>query len=349
MARENQNNMSNNPENLESQLLDYHLNRLDPTQAAEVEKAVNASEKVAAQSRNLAEVTRLLDGYHTPEPPADLADSIMARINEEPSVLPFEQPKASMTSSATGGTGGMSAGPAISLRELAAIAACVALFVGIFVPGYFKAQKMAYRNRCKHNLNLVMQGMAQYAEENEGYVTYAGYVPGGSWLPTRAPNVKRVSNTRPLFKLLQGNYVKGARVFICPADSFGRPMLADDYRKFDDFAEPANISYSFQYMNLPRGRLLERMNPQMALLADRNPLFDGRAAHRLYPFDDRWANSMAHGDGAGQNVVYPAGDFGWYTQPTVGVNRDNIYRAGQLLRHEGTEKPTCDTDSLLVP
>jgi hypothetical protein len=345
MAREERNNMPDNPENLESLLLDYHLNRLEPEQVAEVEKAIQSSEKVASQNRNLAEVTRLLDSHKVPEPPADLADSVMARINEEPAAIPFEQPQLSTVGSA----GNVSAGPAISLRELTAIAACIALFVGIFVPGYFKAQNMAYRNRCKHNLRMVWEGMASYAEENQGYATYAGHVPGASWLPTRAPDVKRVSNTRPLFKLLKNKHVKGARIFICPADSTGQPMLADDYEPFDDFAEPTNVSYSFQYMNVPEGRKLEEMDPRMAWMADRNPLFDSRAAHRLYPFDDQWANSMAHGERAGQNVVYPTGQLGWYSQPNVGVNRDNIYQAGKLIRYEGTEKPTCDTDSLLVP
>jgi hypothetical protein len=191
--------------------------------------------------------------------------------------------------------------------------------------------------------------MAAYAKDNNGYVAQATYVPNGSWLPTKTPNVPRASATKPMFKVLRGSYVPSARVFICPADRQARPMLADDYRKFSDFAEPANVSYSFQCMNTPKGRRLENMNPRMALLADRNPLFDGRAVHRLSPYEEDKANSAAHGDAAGQNAVFVDGHYDWFTRPTIGVGGDNIYRAGQLTRHEGTEEPVCDTDTFLVP
>lgn len=125
-------------------------------------------------------------------------------------------------------------------------------------------------------------------------------------------------------------------------------MLADDYTEFNDFAEPANISYSFQYMNVPQARRLEEMDNMMALLADRNPFFDGQASHRLSPYDEEAGNSLSHEEGAGQNVMYIGGGSGWFNHPTVGVNKDNIYRAGARVLYQGTEQPTCSTDSFLV-
>ena len=126
-------------------------------------------------------------------------------------------------------------------------------------------------------------------------------------------------------------------------------MLADNYREFNDFAEPANNSYSYQLMNVPKGPRLHKMNPMVVLMGDRNPLFDSRAGHNLSPYDESAINSVAHEQGAGQNVVYVSGHGGWFTHPTIGVNRDNIYRIKQLMRYQGTEKPASPTDTMLVP
>ncbi len=330
----------------ESMLLDLHLKRLDASQVSEVEEAVAGSAQLAAESRAIREVLSLLDRYEAPAAPPNLPDRVIARIAEQTAVIPFPAEAASAVPSGTAHD--LSASPVLSLRELLAIAACITLFVGIFVPGYFKAQAIARRNLCINNLRQIGAAMSGYAEENDGFVSYAGFVPNGSWLPSRVPNVQRFSNTRPLFNLLRTGHAREARIFICPSTPHARPMIADDYRDFRDFAEPANISYSFQYMNLPKGRRLRKMDTRMVLLADRNPFFDTRAAHRLNPYDGDTANSLSHEEGAGQSVLYADGSGSWCGEPTVGVSSDNIYRAGQLVRYQGTEQPTCLTDTFLV-
>lgn len=336
--------MTDRQDNLYSLLLDLELGQLDEAETARLEAEVAASPELAARQRNLRELGRLLDQDPVQEPAFDLSAKIISHVESQSAVLPFEQPEAALPN-------GMRRGfstTVLSLRELVAIAACITLFVSIFVPGYFKARNMAYRTRCKNNQHLVWQAMNAYAQDNDGYVTHAGYVPGASWLPTKTPAVPRVTNTRPIYKLVKGDYVNNPRVFICPSSTGARPMIADDYKQFNDFAEPANNSYSYQYMNTPEGRRLERMNPGMVLMADANPLFDTGAAYRLNPYDDQRINSMAHGDAAGQNVIYVTGPAGWYTKPNIGVDQDHIYRAGGRLHYQGTEPPTSDTDTFLI-
>ena len=349
--------MTGGSEPIESLLLDLHLKRLDAQQAARVEEEVASSPELAAQSGAIREVLELLDRYALPEPPPDLAESVMARIEDQTAILPFGKgPVGEPVSVVPAGTAhDLSASPVLSLRELIAIAACITLFVGIFVPGYFKAQNVARRNLCVNHLRQIATAAMAYAEAHDGYLPYAQYVQGGCWLPppVRTPNVARASNTRHMFKLMQGGYLVDAQVFICPADPDARPMLADDYRPFADFAEPANNSYSYIFMNVVKPARLEDMQEgilrQMVLLADRNPLIDGRLAHRLSPYDEEGANSPSHEQGAGQNAVYVSGQGGWFTHPTIGVDKDNIYRAGQLVRYQGTEQPTAPTDTFLVP
>src|SRR5262245_39241807 len=83
--------MRDGSENIEFQLLDLHLNRLDPGQALAVEEAIAASPELASQSRALRDVLSLLDRHQVPDPPTDLVESVMARIEAEPRVIPFPQ------------------------------------------------------------------------------------------------------------------------------------------------------------------------------------------------------------------------------------------------------------------
>ena len=338
--------MRDGSEPIEALLLDWHLNRLDAERARQVEDALAASPELKAQSDALAEVLGLLDEVPAPEPPADLAESVLARIDEQTKVLPFKEPSSALPS---GTSHDLSASPALSLRELIAIAACITLIAGILVPGYFKAQSIARRNLCRSNQRMIWQGMANYAEANDGYLAYSGYVPGASFLPTRATHVKRVSNTRPVFKLLRYGYLpkNDAQVFLCPSSKNARPMLAEDYSQFTDFVEPANVSFSFMFTNLPKARHKSRIHLRMVFVGDRNPLFDPQAVgHSLSPYAQ--GNSISHKI-SGQNIMYVSGEGGWVDNPRVGVNRDDIYRVGELARYQGTETPTTDTDTWLVP
>lgn len=339
---------------IESRLLDLHLNRLEAGQALDVEEAIAASPELARQSRALRSVLAMLDKCDTPEPPADLVDSILTTVENHPRVIRFPQPATTASAALRNGQD-VAVTPVLSLREVVAIAACITLFIGVFVPGYFKAQNIARRNLCRNNIQQLYAGMLGYTNANDGYMPYTGYVANASWLPTRVPNVPRVSPTRPLFLLVREGYVKDTRSFICPSSTHSRPMLTDseNLKDFTDFAEPVNNSYSSLYMNLPAGRRLENMEKGMVVIADRNPLFDGRASLHVNPFDNRDAlgkvvNSVSHEEQRGQNVIYVGGNGGWYTNSNIGVDDDNIFQAGDLLRYQGTERPASATDTFLV-
>jgi len=343
--------MTDGPERIEFLLLDLHLQQLDAEQAARVNEAVAGLPDVAEKNNRLCEVLSLLDRYPAPPARSGLAEAVLQKVESQTAIYPFERRASAVPA---GSAHDLSASPALSLRELIAIAACVTLFVGIFVPGYFKAQNIALRNRCLSNLRQIWDGASQFAEAHEGHLAHAGYVPDASWLPTRVPNVKRVSNTAYMFRLVKDGYVRDTRIFICPAAPNARPMLVENnnYTPFRDFAEPANNTYSYLFMNVPRPKRLADLQTgskgAMALAGDLNPLTDSHWAAKLSPYDENSCNSPTHG-GEGQNVVYVTGQAGWFTYPTVGVDRDNIYRAGKILRYQGTETPVGPTDTLLVP
>jgi len=337
--------MADKPESLESLLLDWHLGRLDATQSVQITEALARSPVLTLQSDRLRALLNLLDADEV-VPPPDLARTVCAGIQERTKVIPMPEVSAARSAQEVAVRG-----PSLALRDVIAIAACVTLFVGIAVPGYFKARNVSMRHRCLDNLRQVSGAMTSYSQAHAGFLPYADYIPGGAWLPGRTRNVPRASNTRHVFKLVRQGYVTNIRIFVCPASKDGRPMLADDYRQFTDFAERANNSYSFLFMNWPQGRRLEDMRQGpcrgMVFVADRNPHFAEPPGTVERAVAARLSNSLLHEDGAGQNAIRVDGSGGWFTNPNIGVDHDDIYKAGGLEQYQGTEQPVSETDTFL--
>jgi hypothetical protein len=346
--------MTDRPERIEFLLLDMHLQQLEPEEASRVQEALTAFSDLAGKNERLCEVLSLLERCEAPPVRPGLAEAVLARVEAQTAIYPFDKP-APVSHAHAVSAHEMSSSPVLSLREIIAIAACITLFVGIFVPGYFKAQSIAVRNRCLDNLRQVWGATSEYAAGNNGQLAYMGYNPGASWLPTKASNIRRFSNTAQMYALVKGGFVRDTLVFICPASPNARPMRpeGDNYAAFDDFAEPANTSYSYLFNNTPKPIRLSEMNggpdTRIGLAGDHNPFFDAKSAGTMNPYDEASGNSPTHDNGAGQNVVFVSGWAGWFRQPTVGVDNDNVYRAGKLGRYLGTESPVCSTDTLLVP
>ncbi|MBN1489009.1 MAG: hypothetical protein JXA69_03755 [Phycisphaerae bacterium] len=334
---------------LSRQLTDLHLGMLDAAEAELLEARIASSPQLSAASERCRRLLDQLDAYPAPAVPDALADRILARVAETEAVIPFSAAAASGAASVLpSGTGReLSGSPVLSLRELITIAACITLFVGIFVPGYYRARAIARRNMCRQNMQQIYAGLASYQQANAGFLPQAPAVTGGTWLRARTPGVLRASNTRHPYLLLKEGYVNNPRVFLCPGRDDGIPMMMDNYRRADDFAEAANFNYSIQNNNDRRGLLVDKLPSRMVVLGDANPYFSGRAAHRLDPYGPE--NSNAHDANAGQNVLYITGEIGWVTRPTVGVDGDHIYRAGTLRHYSGTELPQYETDTFLVP
>ena len=328
-------------------LIDCCLGWLDPKSAETARATVGGSPELRRQGANLEHLLAELAAYEAPAPPANLAERVLARIEESEALIPFpvSGPSPAVPS---GGEREFSGSPMLSLRELITIAACITLFVGIFVPGYYKARAISKRTVCRDNQRQIYAGFRQYAEAtaNGGFLPYAGEIPGGTWLRVPYPGVLRASNTRHAYLAVKEGYVP-ARVFVCPGVDRGIPMIMENPRKANDFAEPANCTYSFQNQNVPRPRPLSQLSPGMSIGADPNPHFSGDAVHNLDPAEP--SNSYSHDPNAGQNVMYVDGHSNWVTRPTVGVNADNIYLAGPLRHYTGTEVPLYPTDSFLVP
>jgi hypothetical protein len=167
--------MRDESKQIEFMLMDWHLGDLSAEDESRLAEAVRRSPELSAQSEALGRILKLLDQDIAPEAPSGLADSVLAHISSHEAVLPFPTKAAALHPAQE-----YAAGPVLSLRELVAIAACIILFVGIFVPGYYKAQNIVQRRLCGDHLRQIWMGMANYSESNDGYLAYSGYVPGAS-------------------------------------------------------------------------------------------------------------------------------------------------------------------------
>ncbi len=333
--------MSHTARKLDELLLDYHLGRLGPDEAARVEQAIGESAELAAKSEVLARTLSRLDAWDVPTPPTDMTEAVLDRVRIASETISLSRGASALPA---GAEAAMSGSPILSIRELVAIAACITLFVGVFVPGYRKAQNIARRQLCARNMQAMMTGIGAYAQTYDGQLPFAGTTRGASWLRHRTPGVARAPNSRHPYLLVRFRFVKSDK-FICPAREDAIILKTDEPEEFDDFPEPANINYDTQNMGGPRPRL--GVHPQMAIVADHNPLLEGGHVHRITPYDD--PNSLSHGAGAGQNVGYCSGHVTFTNRPTCGVNGDDIWRPGQVKRLTGLDVPLYLTDSFLIP
>ncbi|HSW46256.1 MAG TPA: hypothetical protein VLM89_11870 [Phycisphaerae bacterium] len=342
--------MGERSKSFDDRLLDLHLNRLSAEETEQVEQEVAGAPETAGRSRALRDLLKLLDANEV-QPPANLADRILAHVERRERAIPFSRERE--RTAARSGDRVAGRGYSFGWRDLAAAAACLVLFFSVAIPGFNKARSVSQRTRCLDNQQMISSAMTSYGQANAGYLPYSGYIPGASWLPTNDPQVPFASNTQHVFRLIKQGYLPNVQVFICPADRNGRPLTARDLQALQDFAHRNNNSYSFLFMNRPQGVRLESLQSgpgrQTVVIADRNPLLPPSGVPTTMPVQAVSANSMLHDRGAGQNAIYADGYSGFFTRPTIGVDADDIYRVGSFNSYKGTEAPLAPTDTFLPP
>jgi len=331
------------PENLEQWLLDYHLGQLEPEQTQRISRVIAEDAEVAAQSRRVERLVGRLDGYAAPEPPADLAGKVLARV-ESFKATTVRLEEAGSPAAAGEAGGGESGWRLWSVRELVAMAAALAVIVGVFFPAAYRVRSVARRDQCQANLAQLGHSMAGYAADHDEALPYAGHIPNTVWLRAGEPNQPVATNTRHLYRLVKEGRISRMRLFVCPGSRTDMPMEVDDPTAMDDFADAANVSYSFQ----SQGKRPLRINLRFRLpvLADRNPFIRG-GQFRVGGRTD--VNSNAHGRGKGQNVLYWDGSVLWRDSAAAGPEGDNIWLAGQQRQYQGTEEPLSESDAFLIP
>lgn len=329
--------MEREERNLEELLLDWHLDRLGEPDRSWIEEELRRNAELRAKSDRLQRILEPLDNWGVPSPRPNLADKVLAYIEE--SVRKVEG-AAPVPISGHGHIGGAF----WSFRDLVAVAACLLLLVGVAVPGVTGLRSRAQRALCANNLGSIFHGVSSYRQDFAGALPFAGVLANASWLPGGARDRPYGSNSRHVYLLVKLNHGPTPKDFVCPAARSAKPMRVADLAAHRDFARACNNCYDS--LNLAGSSPNLRPRARTPYLSDVNPLFVG--ARFNASIDPDRTNSPAHG-GRGQTVLTLDGSARWMTTPIYGPKRDNLWLIGNIRRYTGVESPTNRDDVQLVP
>lgn len=238
-----------------------------------------------------------------------------------------------------------------SMLDFAAVAAIVVAAVSLLWPAMSTTRSDARRVACANNLSAAGAALGAYAADNSGQMPrYANQV-GMPWYQVgeqaKDGQGPMRSNSAQLYLLVRRGYIQ-PQALACPENPNAPRRLSPE---FFDWPSADAVSYSYQNQYTPQATRLEN-HPEMAVLADKNPLFmipapqPGQVIHFVFR-NDLPANSPSSLHGVGQNILRADGRVGFLQQPIL-PNGDNIWLVNGVESYVGKESPQPG-DSHLVP
>jgi len=297
------------------------------------------------RSEKVGALLALLDQAPVQDPPGDLTARTLAAIRAHEQRQRFSQ-QVRMLAEPRRTLG-------ISWQQLVTVAAVFIIGTSLLIPVIQRQRADSRRMAGAANLGMTGQAMGSYAADNLGQMPRGEVRPGMPWweVGQSQANPKRAghSNSANLYRLVWQDYIPPAKL-TCPENAF--TDTAHLTRTQHDWAGPLAVPFSYQNQYAIR---VPRLNeaPNMAVVADRNPLFEVYRGRIIYdattPLN---APSRAH-HGTGQNVLTANGAVAWrihpYVDPTGPDDQDNFWTTDGVDVYTGRETPADPLDSFLVP
>ncbi len=291
----------------------------------------------------VCQVVSLLDWYGTDVVPEDLVERTLARIHEARQRQRFAQQVQVL------GDGSGSAYNRFQWGELLTVAAVILIGASLLWPVLDRVRGDARRVACSGNLAVAGQAIDRYAHDHDRLLPRGHVKPGAVWWNVGgASNADGQvhSNSAHLYILVRSRYID-AVTLACPDNPWTVNRM--DHSMHDWPAAKA-VSYSYQNQYTQSPLRLDEL-PEMAILADKNPLFVNRSdgvAGLAYRSDlDPTSPSDFHRR-QGQNILTSSGQVLWRARP-IGPNGDNIWLIRGVSSYRGVEAPRDVDDSFLVP
>lgn len=329
------------------------LTTLSPADAQALDMLLEASSASATPQHNdprteqLKQILALLDQHPVMDPSADLTQKVLGKIKEEEQRRELAMQIQSL------------AAPTVAFRwrEMFAVAAVLLMGLSVLWPTLAASREEARRLACQYNLGLTGMAMARYASDQQGLMPRTASLPSASWASVgmshgsaatnrTIANRQQISNPAHLFLLARQGYIT-PQTMACPDNPDAPQHFAADST---DWPNAPAVSFSYQNQLTPKPLRLDR-SPDLAVLADKNPLFVAtRHDPRLVVFrtDLQPASPSPSHKLRGQNILFASGATLWNDQP-VTRSGDNIWTAQGVRNYIGTESPTHEDDSFLVP
>lgn len=325
--------MSNQPNDSLDKLLEWHLNLLNPGEAAWMEAQLQRDATLREQSKTLGRILRPLDQWSVHAGPSNLVETTLraVRLSSQPDERAMDDRRGWVF-------------PSFRSRDLIAAAASIVVLLGAFVPASSALRSRSQRVLCANNMHTIGMGLSQYQATFAGSLPFAGFADS-AWLPGADPTCYS-SNSRHVFLLRKLQFVTKPNAFVCPSSKIDESKIVrkTPLEGCDDFGDGTAISYDSHNLAGP----VPNLRPQtvIAYLADPNPLFIGQRFNEN--IDPQVANSPAHG-GCGQTILLLDGRAEYFRTPVYGQHKDNVWTIEGVRRYTGVETPKNSNDSFLVP
>lgn len=336
-------------------VFDYCLGLTSEKESAEAEALISSSKEASEIHSTLLSAIAPLGMLESQSCPDDLAERTISRLNV---LADSSQFRLQQLLAAEQGR------PVIhkvhfwhNLGEMAAVAAVIIFFAGILIPPLSFARQKYWQQRCQMQLSNIFQGIQQYGFDNKDELPLVAAAPGTPWNRVGYQGSEEYSNTRSLWRLVRGGYVKNPADFVCKGRSQGKALQFDisQMRNFNDFPARRYVTYSPRIIciRMTKGSMFGRE----PLMADLNPIFENLPQKCLCEvrlrLNDKLLtiNSINH-NGRGQNVLFGDGAVRFIKDRHIGTAADDIFTLQEMGRGfevKGCEVPSCETDAFLAP
>ena len=330
-------------------LFDYCIGLTSQEQAVEAADLI-ASNQEAQEIHSKFQATFALLDSQEPEPcPDDLVRRTILRLNDaaRSSHDRLEQLLA----------GEQSRNVDVKRRLLVGLGGKLAMAAMFVVAGSILLTSLNYLRynsrvqQCKMQMGNIVRGLGQYMADYDDQQPALAAAPGDPWWKVGSQGEENHSNTRNMYLLVKGEYVKLSD-YVCPGSKRKSipKITPTQIHTLKDFPSRSCVTYSFRIscQRMRDGRLLCRK----VVMADWNPLFENMPNDYEKPFNIRLTprllrlNSNNH-KRRGQNVLFGDGRVEYMKTRLIGA--DDIFTLRDTDIYRGCEVPSCETDSFLAP
>jgi type II secretory pathway pseudopilin PulG len=324
----------------DAQRLDAHL---DPAEAG-LARPKDAAQRDAKVGALLA----LIDQCPAAAGDDALVERTLSRIQAQ-----AERQRLAADAQMLAARGGAGDSGGFNLSQMATAAGIVLIAAALLLPVASRNDHVAKQLACQNNLGQAHQAMAGYAADHAGTLPRGKVKPGVRWWhvgqPNEADGTVR-SNSAHLYILVRKNNYLDPQTLACPSNAHAQPERMT--RRHHDWPSPQAVSYSYQNQYTPEPIHLNH-DPDLAVLADKNPLFVGHTGRVTHDRDRPTSSPSRLHQQRGQNVLTAGGQVRWTVRPTVhhaaDGSRDNIWVVRGIRHYHGNETPSEPGDSFLVP
>ena len=338
--------------NQQKQLLfDYCIGLTSEKETAEAEALISSNEKAAEIHSKLKATLAPLESLEPESCPDDLAEGAIWRLNNlaRSSQLRLEQLLAAeQTHKVTTKSRFW-----WNLGKVAAVAAIILGIAGVLFAPLNWARERYRQQRCQMQLAGIWRGIKNYSSDYDGALPAVATAVGAPWWKVGDQGSENQSNTRHIWLLVKGDYVKPAD-FVCPGRRGGRaPQLGfSQVKNYNDFPARGYVTYSFR---IRCGKSMkESLLGGKVLIADMNPLFEKLPQNYSNSFKLRLnealltLNSPNH-NRRGQNVLFCDGSVKFVKTRRTGIAGDDIFTLQNTDIYKGVEVPSLESDAFLAP